>query len=82
MVIIYANFVVLLFKMIHIMFQGNRHRSSGEEDFLPYGGHLGCVIWTKRMNFLFPFRRSSLKILTNSRHVHDRWLRSLNNLSL
>ena len=33
MVIIYANFEVLLFKMIHIMFQGNRHRSSEEEDF-------------------------------------------------
>ena len=33
MVIIYANFVVLLFKMIHIIFQDNRHRSSGEEDF-------------------------------------------------
>ena len=82
MVIIYANFEVLLFKMIHITFQGNRHRSSGEEEFLPYGGHLGCVIWTKCMNFLFPFRRSPLKILTDSRHVRDRWLRSLNDLIL
>ena len=33
MVIIFANVMVLLFKMIHIMFQGNRHRSSGEEEF-------------------------------------------------
>ena len=27
------SFVVLLFKLIHIMFQRNRHRSSKEEDF-------------------------------------------------
>ena len=68
--------------MIHIMFQGNRHRSLGEEDFLPYGGRLGRVIWPKCMNFLFPFRRSPLKILTDSRHVRDRWLRLLNELRL
>ena len=33
MVIIYANLVVLLFRLIHIMFQGNRHSSSGEDCF-------------------------------------------------
>ena len=64
------------------MLQGNRHSSSGEEDFLPYGGRLGHVIWAEYMEFLFPFRRSPLKILTDNRHVRDRWLRSLNDLSL
>ena len=79
---VYANFVVLLFKMIHIVFQGNRHSSSGK-DFLPYGGRLGHVIWTKYMYELFlPFRRSPLKILTDNRHIRDCLLRSLNDLSL
>ena len=37
-VISYGNFVVLLFRMLHIMYQGNRHDcTSGEEGFfLPY----------------------------------------------
>ena len=54
----------------------------GRRRFLPYGGRLGHVIWTQCMNFLFPLRRSPLKILTNSRHARNRWLRSLNDLSL
>ena len=40
-----TTFVVHLFQMIHIMFQGNRHSSSEEEDiFLPYMGMAAVVV--------------------------------------
>ena len=62
-VMIYINFVELLFLILHAKFQNHWPSGSGVEDFLKvfviysHGGHIGLVTLTIYINFRSPFLR-------------------------